>query len=194
MHAAGYQSGVYSSASSAITDLVNQQGTAYQEPDDIWIGDWNNQQSTSDPYVPAGDWSSHARVHQYEGAHNDTYGGATLNIDSDYVDGATADTGGATTATPVVPDGTFVQVAGSTDVYRVAGGAPLLVTSWAPYGGPQPVTTLSAAQFAQLRAYPADGHLRPDDDRAELPVRRRRSVRRQLMVGVRRDPALRRRR
>jgi glycoside hydrolase-like protein len=157
LHAAGYQSGVYSSASSAITDLVNQQGTGYQEPDDIWIGDWNNQPSTSDPYVPAGDWSSHARVHQYNGAHNDTYGGVTLNVDSDYVDGATADTGGANTATPVVPDGTFVQEAGSTDVYRVAGGAPLLVTSWAPYGGPQPVTTLSAEQFAQLRAYPADG-------------------------------------
>ncbi|HEX3831655.1 MAG TPA: glycoside hydrolase domain-containing protein [Solirubrobacteraceae bacterium] len=157
LHAAGYQSGVYSSASSAITDLVNQQGTGYHEPDDIWIGDWNNKQSTSDPYVPAGDWSSHARVHQYQGAHNDSYGGVTLNVDSDYVDGATADTGGANTATPVVPDGTFVQEAGSTDVYRVAGGAPMLVTSWAPYGSPQPVTTLSVEQFAQLRAYPADG-------------------------------------
>jgi hypothetical protein len=56
-----------------------------------------------------------------------------------------------------VPDGTFVQEAGSTDVYRVAGGAPLLVTSWAPYGAPQPVTTLSAPQFAQLREYPANG-------------------------------------
>ena len=157
LHAAGYQSGVYSSASSAITDLVNQQGTGYQEPDDIWIGDWNNQQSTSDPYVPAADWSSHARLHQYRGAHNETYGGVTLNIDSDYLDGATADTGGANTVAPVVPDGTFVQEAGLPDVYRVAGGAPLLVTSWAPYGGPQPVTTLSAEQFAQLRAYPADG-------------------------------------
>jgi hypothetical protein len=158
LHAAGYLSGVYSSASSAINDLVDQQGTGYQEPDDIWIGDWNNQQSTSDPYVPAGDWSLHARLHQYRGAHNDTYGGVTLNVDSDYVDGATADTGGgAGPAPPVVPDGTFVSAAGSPDVYRVAGGAPLLVTSWAPYGGAQPVTALSPAQFAQLRAYPADG-------------------------------------
>lgn len=158
LHAAGYQSGVYSSAASAITDLVNQQGTGYQEPDDIWIGDWNNVQTTTDPYVPAGEWSSNARVHQYRGAHNDTYGGVTLNIDSDAVDAATADTGGAfNTATPVVPDGTFVQEAGSPDVYRVAGGAPLLVTSWSPYGSPQPVTTLSAEQFSALRAYPADG-------------------------------------
>jgi hypothetical protein len=158
LHAAGYQSGVYSSASSAITDLVNQQDTGYQEPDDIWIGDWNNSQSTSDPYVPSSVWSVHQRLHQYQGAHNDTYGGVTLNVDSDYLDGATADSGGASSApAQVVPDGTFVQAAGSTDVYRVAGGAPLLVTSWAPYGGPQPVTTLSAEQFAQLRAFPADG-------------------------------------
>ena len=158
LHAAGYQSGVYSSAASAITDLVNQQGIGYQEPDDIWIGDWNNNQTTTDPYVPAADWSSHARVHQYRGAHNDSYGGVTLNIDSDAVDAATADTGGgSTTVAPVVPDGTFVQEAGSPDVYRVAGGAPLLVTSWSSYGSPQPVTTLTAEQFSQLRAYPADG-------------------------------------
>ena len=160
LHAAGYQSGVYSSASSAITDLVDQQGTGYTEPDDIWIGDWNNHQSTDDPYVPAGEWAAHQRIHQYRGAHNDTYGGTTLNIDSDYVDAATADASGAsgtTTAPPVVADGTFVQVSGSTDVYRVAGGAPLLVTSWGPYGGPQPVTTLTPQQFAQLRAHPADG-------------------------------------
>jgi hypothetical protein len=158
LHGAGYQSGVYSSASAAITDLVNQQGTGYQEPDDIWIGDWNNNQTTTDPDVPAADWSSHTRIHQYRGAHNDKYGGVTLNVDSDAVDAATADTGGASaTATPVVPDGTFIQEAGSPDVYRVAGGAPLLVTSWSPYGSPQPVTTLSAAQFAELRTYPADG-------------------------------------
>ncbi len=158
LHAAGYQSGVYSSASAAITDLVKQQGTGYQEPDDIWIGDWNNSQSTSDPYVPSGYWASHARLHQYRGAHDDRYGGVTLNIDSDYLDGATAGTSsGSNALPPVVPDGTFVQEPGSTDVYRVAGGAPLLVTSWSSYGGPQPVTTLSPAQFAQLRAYPADG-------------------------------------
>lgn len=158
LHAAGYLSGVYSSASSAITDLVRQQGTGYVEPDDIWIGDWNNRQSTDDPYVPSGDWSSHTRVHQYRGAHNDTYGGVTLNVDSDYLDGATADTSQGSAATmPVVPDGTFVQEAGSANTYRVAGGAPLLVTSWTPYGGPQSVTTLSSQQFAQLRAHPADG-------------------------------------
>jgi hypothetical protein len=154
LHAAGYLSGVYSSASSAITDLVNEQGTGYTEPDDIWVGDWNAKQTASDPYVPSSDWASHDRIHQYSGAHNDTYGGVTLNVDSDYLDGATADTARGAGA---IPDGTFVQVAGTTVVYRIAGGAPLYASSWTPFGGPQPVTTISAAQFDALNAHPANG-------------------------------------
>ena len=49
--------------------------------------------TTSDPYVPSGDWANHQRLHQYSGGHNETYGGVTLNIDGDYLDGATAYTG-----------------------------------------------------------------------------------------------------
>jgi hypothetical protein len=90
LHAEGYASGVYSSGASGITDLVNQWGSSYVEPDDIWIAQWNGVESTSSSYVPAADWSEHQRIHQYEGAHNETYGGTTINIDSDYVDAATA--------------------------------------------------------------------------------------------------------
>ncbi|MGI8715849.1 MAG: DUF1906 domain-containing protein, partial [Solirubrobacteraceae bacterium] len=154
LHAAGYLAGVYSSASSAITDLVKQQGTGYLEPDDIWIGDWNGKQTTSDPYVPSGDWNAHNRVHQFEGAHNDKYGGVTLNIDGDYLDGATADTEHTGSA---IPDGTFVRVSGTSVVYRVAGDSPLYVSSWTPFGAPQPVTVISAAQFGALLPHPADG-------------------------------------
>ena len=39
------------------------------------------------------DWANHQRLHQYRGGHNDTYGGAELNVDSDYVDAATAAAG-----------------------------------------------------------------------------------------------------
>jgi hypothetical protein len=151
LHAAGYLSGVYSSASSAITDLVRQQGTGYTEPDDIWIADWNGSQTTSDPYVPSTDWPNQQRLHQYNGGHDETYGGTTINIDADYVDGATADT-----ASPI-PDGTFVQVSGTQTVYRIAGGAPTYVSSWTPFGGPQPVTMISAQELSSLRPYPADG-------------------------------------
>ena len=36
LHASGYLSGVYSSGSSGITDLVDNYGTTYVEPDELW--------------------------------------------------------------------------------------------------------------------------------------------------------------
>ncbi len=151
LHGAGYVSGVYSSAGSGISDLAAAYGTTFLEPDDIWIADWNNQQTTSDPYVPAADWPSHQRLHQYLGGHNATYGGVTLDIDSNYLDGATAGSGAQ------FPDGTFVQVADVPAVYRIAGGAPLLVSSWDAFGGPQPVTVISQSQLDALNPVPANG-------------------------------------
>ena len=151
LHGAGYVSGVYSSAGSGISDLAAAYGTTFIEPDDIWIADWNNQQTTSDPYVPAADWPSHQRLHQYLGGHNATYGGVTLDIDSNYLDGATAGSGG------LFPDGTFVEVFGDPAIYRIVGGAPLLVSSWDAFGGPQPVTTISQSQLDALNPVPADG-------------------------------------
>ena len=93
LHAGGYGSGVYSSDNSGIVDLVDSYGTGYAEPDDIWIANWNNSATTSDPNVPASEWASHQRMHQYEGAHNEKYGGDTINIDSDYLDASTAAAG-----------------------------------------------------------------------------------------------------
>jgi murein DD-endopeptidase MepM/ murein hydrolase activator NlpD len=52
-------------------------------------------------------------------------------------------------------DGSFVSYQGN--VYRLAGGAPLYVSSWTPFGGPQPTTGLTDGQWAALRAYPVDG-------------------------------------
>ena len=151
LHAEGYVSGVYSSASSGIATLVRAASTSYTEPDDIWIGDWNGARTTSDPYVPSYDWPDNQRLHQYRGGHDETHGGVTLNIDSDYLGGATADT-----SSPI-PDNTFVEVYGSPNVYRIAGGAPLYVSSWAGFGGAQPVEMLTPQDFAQLPPYPANG-------------------------------------
>jgi hypothetical protein len=94
LHAEGYLSGVYSSTGSGIADLVRQFGTSFAEPDDIWFGEWNSVQTTSTASIPATDWPSHQRLHQYRGAHNESYGGVTINIDNDFLDGATADTSG----------------------------------------------------------------------------------------------------
>jgi hypothetical protein len=151
LHAEGYLSGVYSSASSGIAALVRAAQTSYTEPDDIWIGDWNGARTTRDPYVPTYDWPDNQRLHQYRGAHNETHGGVRLNVDSDYLGGATADT------TSPIPDNTFIEVYGSPDVYRIAGGAPLYVSSWAGFGGAQPVEMLTPQDFAQLPPYPANG-------------------------------------
>jgi surface antigen/putative cell wall-binding protein len=53
--------------------------------------------------------------------------------------------------------GNFVLYRG--DVYRIAGGAPIYVSNWATFGGPQPLISLSDAQWAGLREYPVDGTL-----------------------------------
>ena len=89
----GYLSGIYSSGASGITDLVNQVGTGYPEPDVIWDAHANGVASTDDSYLPAGDWAFHQRVHQYSLGHNETYGGVTINIDQDYLDIGPASTG-----------------------------------------------------------------------------------------------------
>lgn len=93
LHQLGYQSGVYSSSSSGIADLVGSYGTGYASPDDIWTANWNNAEDTLDPVVPATAWANHQRIHQFRGGHNETWGGTTINIDSNYVDGATVGVG-----------------------------------------------------------------------------------------------------
>lgn len=90
LHALGYDSGVYSSSASGIADLAARQGTLFQSPDDIWIANWNGRASAVDSYVPAEAWADHQRIHQYRGGHDETYGGVTINVDNNYVEGATA--------------------------------------------------------------------------------------------------------
>jgi hypothetical protein len=89
LHSLGYVSGVYSSGASGIADLVGQIGSGYELPDNIWVANWNGSQSTDDPYLPASGWARHQRIHQYRGGHDESYGGVTINIDNNYVDGAT---------------------------------------------------------------------------------------------------------
>jgi hypothetical protein len=96
LHVEGYRSGVYSSDDSGIADLVSRYGSGYTEPDDVWAAAWNGQANTYDANIPSGEWASHQRLHQYAGNLNQTHGGVTINIDSDYIDGATAAAGSST--------------------------------------------------------------------------------------------------
>jgi hypothetical protein len=93
LHALGYQSGVYSSSSSGIADLADAYDTTYVSPDNIWTANWNEREDTLDPVLPSTAWPNHQRIHQFRGGHNETWGGTTINIDSDYVDGATVGVG-----------------------------------------------------------------------------------------------------
>jgi hypothetical protein len=84
LRALGFVPGVYGSAASTIRD-VSTLGTS--TPDVIWIANWNGVESVfGDQYVSDALWPSHQRVHQYKGGHNETYGGVTINIDSNVVD------------------------------------------------------------------------------------------------------------
>jgi hypothetical protein len=77
----------------------------------------------------------------------------------------------ATTSPPPsnpTADGAFVQAAGTAPVYRMAGGAPIYVSSWSAVGGQQPVTVLSAAQFAALLSRPRDGTFLRDASTGEV--------------------------
>ena len=102
--------------------------------------------------MPSYLWPENQRLHQYSGGHDETYGGFRINIDGDYIGGATADT-----SSPI-PDNTFIQVDGTSDVYVIAGGAPIYVDSWSDFsGGAQPVEPITPQQFSQLPRYPANG-------------------------------------
>ena len=90
LHAAGYLSAVYSSSKSGIADLAAQYTNPdYPRPDDVWMAHWTGDPVLTDIYLPSGDWPN-AVLHQYYGSHNETWGGATVNVDSDIVDGAVA--------------------------------------------------------------------------------------------------------
>lgn len=64
-------------------------------PKFVWAANWDNNPSTSTLSCASGtSWASHQRLKQYQGDHNETYGGVTINIDSNCANGPLAPTGG----------------------------------------------------------------------------------------------------
>jgi hypothetical protein len=125
LHALGYVSGVYSSSASGIADLGRAvSGGTYTMPDHVWTANWNGRQDTLDPYLPSTAWALHQRIHQYRGGHNETYGLTTINIDNNFIDGATV---GASIAAPELPPLTVKHV-------RPEGGT---VRVWVRCGWPE---------------------------------------------------------
>jgi hypothetical protein len=83
LRAGGFKSGAYSSMSSGISDLVN---TPSAQPDEIWFARWDGNATTSDPAIPGNLWPPGHRLKQYQGGHNETFSGVTINIDRDDLD------------------------------------------------------------------------------------------------------------
>jgi peptidoglycan hydrolase-like protein with peptidoglycan-binding domain len=91
VHKLGYVSGVYSSAGSGILALDNARVNGRTDialPDQLWIARWDGNAGTDveSKYLRADGWQPHARVKQYEGGHDETWGGVRINIDRDYLD------------------------------------------------------------------------------------------------------------
>jgi hypothetical protein len=92
VHALGFLSGVYAHQNSGAVDLAAAyNSSSYARPDALWIARWDNNSSLSGwPTVPNTFWAVGQRGKQYQGDHNETHGGVTLNIDSDRFDAPVA--------------------------------------------------------------------------------------------------------
>lgn len=100
LHKLRYVSGVYSSAASgikAIDDARALEPGRFRMPDRVWIAEWvaagkYRQPPTATPpsllsaFVRDDGWMPNRRMRQYRGGHDETYGGVTINIDTNYLD------------------------------------------------------------------------------------------------------------
>jgi hypothetical protein len=121
LHQLGYRSGVYGQVSGVILDLVGAAGgNQYTVPDVIDFARWDDDPGTGDSQIPGNLWPDHQRIKQYQGGHDETHGGTTLNVDSN-----TLDVGQGGTPPPEKKD-TKVTYAGPA---TVANGAPATLSA-----------------------------------------------------------------
>jgi hypothetical protein len=109
LHKLGYKAGVYSSSGSGIVDLARHyRSHRYKMPDVIYDALWNGSRNTKDRFLRKGQWGGHRRLHQYSGNVTRRFGGATINIDQDYLNVRLPTPGGTRQASRAAaqPDGT----------------------------------------------------------------------------------------
>ena len=103
LHRYRYASGYYSSAASGIKMLDDARvrpGNRIALPDQLWIADWDGRANTSSAYVRSDGWQPYGRAKQYQGGHNETWGGVRINIDRNYLDLRTPRLPGTTAPAP----------------------------------------------------------------------------------------------
>ncbi len=165
LHTSGYLSGVYGSGSSGITDLADNYGTAYVEPDELWTADWDASApgtpptSPANPYVPASDWSGTHQLLQYYSDPTkspETYGGVAIGIDRDYVDAPTAAYGSGTLVNQVIGLPTLTirpQVNGSVDLTPAWASEPG-ITQYTVLAGSSPLALSAVQTLAASSPFP----------------------------------------
>jgi hypothetical protein len=95
LHARGYTAAFYSSLCSGILDqAATYNDPSYSHLDDVWIAAWNATPNifgfNSTCSLSDALWPNHQRAHQFNGGHDETWGGVLINIDNDAVDSAVA--------------------------------------------------------------------------------------------------------
>jgi hypothetical protein len=103
LHRLGYISGVYSSSRSGIIDLARQYSLhKYAMPDVIFDALWNGSKDVSDSVYGHKSWPVNHRLHQFSGNDTQTFGGATIDVDQDYINVGLPVPGGTMQASPAV--------------------------------------------------------------------------------------------
>ncbi len=88
LQGAGYLAGAYVHQDSGLPDLsAVYDSPDHATPDAIWMARWDEDPAlTGWPTAPDSQWADHQRIKQYIGPHEETWGGVTINIDSDSLD------------------------------------------------------------------------------------------------------------
>jgi Domain of unknown function (DUF1906) len=108
LHYLGYEAGVYSSSGSGITQLARHyRSHSLTMPDVIYDALWNGSKNTKDSVLGRQQWQGR-RLHQYAGNVTQSFGGAKINIDKDYLNVVLPTPGGTAQGSRATsqPDGT----------------------------------------------------------------------------------------
>lgn len=120
LHRAGYLAGIYAHQESGIRDLAaSYYSTTLARPDAVWMARWDNVANlTNWPTAGNALWAEWQRAKQYQGDHNETWGGVTMNIDSDVIRGPVAT---VLRSYRVTSSGTLNVRSGPSSAYPVVG-------------------------------------------------------------------------
>jgi hypothetical protein len=92
LHRRGYLAGIYANLGSGARHLAAAyESTGHARPDALWVARWDGSPTlTGLAGISDSLWIVHQRAKQYRGDHDESYGGVTMNIDSDWVDAPVA--------------------------------------------------------------------------------------------------------